>query len=58
MMSKLKGWMDNGGNYDVQMKRSMEKGGIMRKSKGGCKRRHYDVHSKRGWKRKGIMIQN
>ena len=58
MMCKLKGWMDNGGNYDVQMKGWMEKGYIMRKSKGGCKRGHYDVHSKRRWKREGIMIQN
>ena len=34
MMCKLKGWMDKGGHYDVQMKRWMEKG-------------HYDVQIKR-----------
>ena len=57
-MCKLKGWMDNGGNYDVEMKGWMQNGCIMWKSKGGCKRGHYDVHSKHGWKRKGIMIRN
>ena len=55
---EIKGRMDNGGNYDVEMKGWMEKGCITRKSKGGCKRGHYDVHSKRRWKREGIMIQN
>ena len=30
MMCKLKGWMDNGGNYDVEMKGWMEKGCITR----------------------------
>ena len=34
MMCKLKGWVDKGGHYDVQMKRWMEKG-------------HYDVQIKR-----------
>ena len=30
MMCKLKGWMDKGGHYDVQIKRADEKGsGIM-----------------------------
>ena len=26
MMCKLKGWMDKGGHYDVQIKRADEKG--------------------------------
>ena len=26
MMCKLKGWMDNGGHYDVQIKRADENG--------------------------------
>ena len=34
MMCKLKGWMDKGGHYDVQMKRWIQKG-------------HYDVQIKR-----------
>ena len=34
MMCKLKGQMDKGGHYDVEMK-------------GGCKRGHYDVQIKR-----------
>ena len=34
MMCKLKGWMDKGGHYDVQMKRWIQKG-------------HYDVEIKR-----------
>ena len=29
MICKLKGWMDKGGHYDVEMKRVDEKGGIM-----------------------------
>ena len=28
MMCKLIGWMDTGGNYDVEMKGWMQKGGI------------------------------
>ena len=28
MMCKLKGWMDKGGHYDVEMKGWMQKGGI------------------------------
>ena len=60
MMYKLKGWMDNGGHYDVQMKGGykrgiimcklkgwMDKEGIMMcKSKGGYKTGHYDVQIK------------
>ena len=50
MMCKLKGQMDKGGLYDVQMKRRMEK-------------RHYDAQIKRGgcirvnirWKHKTWM---
>ena len=34
MMCKLKGWMNKGEHYDVEMKRWMEKG-------------HYDVQIKR-----------
>ena len=30
MMCKLKGGMDKGGHYDVEMKRWMQKGGIIR----------------------------
>ena len=29
MMCKLKGWMDKGGNYDVEMIKVDSKGGIM-----------------------------
>ena len=36
MMCKLKGWMDKGGHYDVEMKGWMQKGG------------HYYVQIKRG----------
>ena len=48
MMCKLKGRMDKGGHYDVEMKGWMQKGGIMncklkgRMYKGG----HYDVEMK------------
>ena len=36
MMCKLKGGMDKGGHYDVEMKGWMQKGGIIRcKLKGG-----------------------
>ena len=28
MMCKLKGWMDKGGHYDVQIKRWMQKGAL------------------------------
>ena len=61
MMCKLKGWMDKGWHYDVQMKGGykrgiimcklkgwMDKEGIMMcKSKGGYKMGHYDVQIKR-----------
>ena len=61
IMCKLKGWMDKGGNYDVEMKGWMQKAGnircklkggwikecIMKKYKGGWKRWHYDVQIKR-----------
>ena len=53
MMCKLKGWMDKGGHYDVEMKGWMQKGGITmcklkgRMDKGG----HYDVEMK-GWMEK------
>ena len=30
MMCKLKGGMDKGGHYDVEIKRYMQKGGIIR----------------------------
>ena len=46
---KLKGGMDKGGHYDVEMKGWMQKGGIIRcklkglMDKGG----HYDVQMKR-----------
>ena len=38
IMCKFKGRMDKGGHYDVEMKGWMQKGCIMWKSKGGCKR--------------------
>ena len=49
MMCKFKGQMDKGGHYGVQIKKGgWIKGGIMMwKSKGGCKRWHYDVQIKR-----------
>ena len=34
MMCKLKGGMDKGGHYDVEMKGWMQKGGIIRQLKG------------------------
>ena len=54
MMCKLKGGMDKGGHYDVEMKRWMQKGGIIRcKLKGRMdKGGHYDVEMK-GWMQKG-----
>ena len=53
MMCKLKGRMDNGGHYDVEMKVWMQKGGIiMCKLKGWMENyRHYDVEIK-GWMEK------
>ena len=43
-MCKLKGWMDKGGHYDVEMKWWMQKGGIIR------------CNLKRGrWIREGII---
>ena len=49
-MCKLKGGIDKGGHYDVEMKGWMQKGGIIRcKLKGGMdKGGHYDVEMK-GW---------
>ena len=45
MMWKLKGQMDKGGHYDVEMKGWMQKGG------------HYYVQIKKGgWRREGIMM--
>ena len=56
-MCKLKGGMDKGGHYDVEMKGWMQKGSIISKlmdngracanEKGGWKRWHYDVQIKR-----------
>ena len=38
MMWKLKGWMDKGEHYDVEIKTVDGKGGIMMcKLRGGCK---------------------
>ena len=50
MMCKLKGGMDKGGHYDVEMKGWMQKGGILRcKLKGRMdKGGNYDVEMK-GW---------
>ena len=72
MMCKLKGRMDKGGHYDVEMKVWMQKwplscanstGGYIRmgimiwKSKGGWKRWYYDVQIKMGeFIREGIMM--
>ena len=45
MMCKLKGRMDKGGHYDVEMKGWMHKGG------------HYYVQIERGgWIKEGIMM--
>ena len=44
MMCKLKGGMDKGGYYDVEIERWMQKGGIIR-----CKLK------RGGWIREGIM---
>ena len=60
MMRKLKGWMDKGGYYDVEMKGGYKRGIIMCKLKGwidkegimmckskcGYKTEHYDVQIK------------
>ena len=48
MMCKLKGRMNKGGQYDVDMKGRMEKGAYrMWKLKGGMdKEGHYDVEMK------------
>ena len=44
MMCKLKGWMDKGGHYDVEMK------GLMQKVAIGC------ANDKSRWIREGIMM--
>ena len=48
MMCKLKGWMDKGAHYDVEMNGGMQKGGvIMSKLKGRMdKDGHYDMEIK------------
>ena len=53
MMCKLKGGIDKGGHYDVEMKGRMQKGGIIRcKLKGRMdKGVHYHVEMK-GWMEK------
>ena len=53
MMCKLKGRMDKGGHYDVEMKGWMQRGGItMCKLKGRIyKGGHYDIEMK-GWMEK------
>ena len=55
-MCKVKGRMDTGGHYDVEMKGWMQKGDIIRcKLKGQMdKRVHYDVEIK-GWMQKGAL---
>ena len=53
MMCKLKGGMNTGGHYDVEMKGWMQKDGVIRyKLKGRMdKRGHYEVEMK-GWMEK------
>ena len=53
MMCKLKGRMDKGGHYDVEMKGWMQNRGIMMcKLKGRMDNEgHYDVEMKEGCKR-------
>ena len=53
MMCKIKGRMDKGGHYDMEMKGWMQKGGIiMCKLKGWMdKDRHYGMEIK-GWMEK------
>ena len=52
-MCNLKGGMDTGGHYDVEIKRGMQKGGIiMCKLKGRMDNDgHYDIEIK-GWMQK------
>ena len=56
MTCKLKGVLDKGGHYDVEMKGWMQKGGIIscklkgRMHKGG----HYDMEIK-GWMEKVLL---
>ena len=56
MMCKLKGRMDKGGHYDVEVKGFMQKrGNMIRILKGRMdKRGHYDVQIKR-WMQKGAL---
>ena len=57
MMCKLKGRMDKGGHYDVEMKGWMQKGGIiMCKLKGWMdKDRHYGMENKL-WMEKVVLL--
>ena len=56
MMCKLKGGMEKGGHYDVEMKGWLQKSGIIRcKLKGGMdKDGHYDMEIK-GWMEKVVL---
>ena len=56
MMCKLKGGMNTGGHYDVEMKGWMQKDGIIRcKLKGQMEKGgHYEVEMK-GWMEKVIL---
>ena len=59
MMCKLKGGMNKGGHYDVEMKGWMQKGGIIRCTLKGQmdKGVHYDVERKGGWKMWHYQVQ-
>ena len=58
MMCKLKGWMDKGEHYDVEMKGWRNCDIMMCKLKGDGKRGHYDVQNKRVDGKGGHMIAN
>ena len=56
MMCKVKGRMDKGGHYDVEMKGWMEMRGIIMCKLNGWmdKDRHYDMENK-GWMEKVVL---
>ena len=58
IMCKLKGWMQKGGHYDVQMKRWIQKGGIkMCKLKGWIDKGGHYVKIKRCFQRGHYDVQ-
>ena len=56
MMCKLKGRMDKGGHYDVEMKGWMQKGGIiMWKLNGWIDKEGHYVMEIKGWMEKVVL---